>query len=163
MIRRKVFAIPIAALALCASAASAQIGGSRRARGSGDGREKKGGQEPQVGSIEVTLQEFHEDLKLSAEQEPAWEAYVGRIRALVKDIARERAQREKTQANVLARIDRIVDMARDRLTAVEDIALAAKSLYARLTPEQQQLADPRLANLIALPLAINAPGAGRGS
>jgi periplasmic protein CpxP/Spy len=162
MLRRKVFAISIAALSLSATGALAQLGGSRRARGPGDGREK-GGQAPQVSSIEVTLHEFHEDLKLGAAQEAAWDAYVGRIRALAKDIARERAQREKAQINVLARIDRIVDMARDRLTAVEDIALAAKALYAELTPEQQQLADPRLANLIALPLAVSAPGAGRGS
>jgi protein CpxP len=165
MIRRKLFAISIGALSLCATGALAQLGGSRRPRGSGgpgDGREK-GGQEPQVSSVEVTLHEFHEDLKLSAEQEPAWDTYVGRIRALVNDIARERAQRDKAQMNVLQRIDRTVDVARDRLTAVEDIALSAKSLYARLTPEQQQLADPRLANLIALPLAISAPGARRGS
>ena len=54
-------------------------------------------------------------------------------------------------------------MARDRLTAVEDIAISANSLYARLTPEQQQVADPRLANIIAIPLAgvASRPGADR--
>jgi len=158
MIRREVFAMSIAALALSATGALAQFGGSRRARGAGDGREK-GGQE-QVSSLEVTLHEFHEDLKLSAGQEPAWDSYVQRIRALANDIARERTQREKAQMNVLQRIDRTVDMARDRLTAVEDIALSAKSLYARLTPEQQEVADPRLANVIAIPLAAGAPRAG---
>ena len=162
MIRRKVFALSMAALSLCATGALAQFGGSKRGRGSGDGREK-GGQELQVSSLEVTLHEFHEDLKLRAEQEPAWDTYVQRIRALASDIARERTQREKAQMSLLQRIDRTVDMARDRLTAVEDIALSAKSLYARLTPEQQLVADPRLANLIALPLAVNAPGAKRGS
>ena len=109
MIRRKVFAISIAALSLSTTGALAQFGGSRRARGPGDGREK-GGQE-QVSSLEVTLHEFHEDLKLSAEQEPAWAAYVERIRALANDIARERMQREKAQVSVLQRIDRTVDMA----------------------------------------------------
>lgn len=149
MSRRKVFALSIAALSLYASGALAQLG--RRSR-SGDGREKGGGQEP-VSQIDVTLHEFHEDLKLSAEQEAAWEAYVERIRALMNDIARERVQREKAQIGVLQRVDRVVDMARDRLTAVEDIAIAAKALYARLTPAQQQVADPRLANIIAIPLA----------
>jgi protein CpxP len=154
MIRRKVFALSIAALSVAATGALAQVGASKRGRASGDGREK-GGPE-QVSSIEVTLHEFHEDLKLSAEQEPAWDVYVERVMALVGDIARERSQREKAQINVLQRIDRTVDMARDRLTAVEDIALSAKSLYARLTPEQQQVADPRLANIIAIPLAAGA-------
>ncbi|SRR5258708_39045458 len=163
MSRRKVFALSIAALSLSASGALAQLGGSRRGRASGEGREK-GGPE-QVSPVEVTLHEFHEDLKLSAEQEPAWETYVERIRALANDIARERTQREKAQMGVLQRIDRTVDMARDRLTAVEDIALAAKSLYARLTPEQQQVADPRLANLIATPLAggVSRAGPERGA
>jgi hypothetical protein len=157
MSRRKVFALSIAAMSLYASGALAQSG--RRARGSGEGREKGGAQEP-VNPIEVTLHEFHEDLKLSAEQEPLWEAYVERIRALMSDIARENVQRAKAQIGVLQRVDRIVDMARDRLTAVEDIAVSAKALYARLTPEQQQVADPRLANIIAIPLAAAVARAG---
>ena len=162
MSRRKAFALSIAALSLYASGALGQPG--RRSRGSGDGREQGGGQEP-VNPVEVTLHEFHEDLKLSAGQEAAWDAYVERIRALMNDIVRERVQREKAQIGVLQRVDRVVDMARDRLTAVEDIAIAAKSLYARLTPEQQQVADPRLANIIAIPLAssVTRAGSGRGA
>jgi len=58
------------------------------------------------------------------------------------------------------RIDRAVDVARDRLTAVEDIALAAKALYANLTPPQREAADPRLANLITLPLTAAPAAAG---
>jgi hypothetical protein len=157
MSRRKAFALSIAALSLYASGALGQLG--RRSRGAGEGREKGGGQEP-VNPIEVTLHEFYEDLKLSAEQESAWEAYVGQIRALMNDIARERMQREKAQIGVLQRVDRVVDMARDRLTAVEDIAISAKALYARLTPQQQQIADPRLANIMAIPLAGSAARAG---
>jgi protein CpxP len=162
MSRRKIFGLSIAALSLYASGALAQLG--RRGRSAGEGRGKGGGQEA-VNPIEVTLHEFHEDLKLSAEQEPAWEAYVERIRALMSDMARERVQREKAQIGILQRVDRIVDMARDRLTAVEDIAISAKSLYARLTPEQQSVADPRLANIIAIPLAAGAsrPGQDRGA
>jgi len=157
MSRRKVFALSIAALSLCASGALGQSG--RRSRGPGEGREKGGGQEP-VSAIEVTLHEFYEDLKLSAGQEGAWDAYVKGIRALMNDIVRERVQREKAQIGVLQRVDRVVDMARDRLTAVEDIAISAKALYARLTPEQQQVADPRLANIMAIPLAAGAARAG---
>jgi hypothetical protein len=46
----------------------------------------------------------------------------------------ERVQREKAQIGVLQRVDRVVDVARDRLTAVEDIAISAKALYAQLAP-----------------------------
>ena len=52
-------------------------------------------------------------------------------------------------------------MARDRLTAVEDIVDSAKGLLKTLTPEQRTMADPRLANLIGMSFGeiACAPGA----
>jgi len=136
----------------------AQLGGGRRGRRDGEGKKDKGGAELPVNQIEVTLHEFHEDLKLTDAQQPAWEAYVDKVRALINDAAKEqRGQRQSVQTTVLQRIDRIVDSARNRLTALEDIAQSAKSLYSGLTPEQQKMADPRLANLIAMPLAAKSP------
>ena len=141
-------------LAGVTTAALAQFGGRRGKRGGDD--QKKGGEEPRVNQIEVTLHEFHEDLKLTDAQEPAWETYVEKLRALARDVARESRSRP-AQLDLLQRIDRIVDSARNRLTALEDIAQSAKSLYAGLTPEQQKTADPRLANIIAMPLAARSP------
>jgi hypothetical protein len=136
----------------------AQLGGGRRGRRDGEGKKDKGGAELPVNQVEVTLHEFHEDLKLTDAQQPAWEAYVDKVRALINDAAKEqRGQRQSVQTTVLQRIDRIVDSARNRLTALEDIAQSAKSLYSGLTPEQQKMADPRLANLIAMPLAGKSP------
>lgn len=43
------------------------------------------------------------------------------------------------------RLDRLADIARDRLTAIEDIVDAGKNLYATLTPGQQSVADRRMA------------------
>ena len=58
------------------------------------------------------------------------------------------------------RLDALADVARNRLTAIEDIADAGKALYAALTPEQRTLADRRL----ALPLAtLSGSDYGRGS
>ena len=68
------------------------------------------------------------DLKPTAEQEPLWQAYVDKVRALGNDLARERGRRP-AQANV----------------------------------EQQPAADPRLANLMAMPLAATGPAPRRGS
>jgi hypothetical protein len=129
-----------------------QLGGARRARRGGGDDQKKGGEEPRANQIEVTLHEFHEDLKLTDAQEPAWESYVEKLRALARDVAREGRSRP-AQLDLMQRIDRIVDSARNRLTALEDIAQSAKALLAGLTPEQQKMADPRLANIIAMPLA----------
>jgi hypothetical protein len=85
-----------AALALIVAAAAtpalAQIGGRRR------------GGEPRVNPLEVTVHELHEDLKLTPEQEPLWEAYVDKVRALGNDLARERGRRP-AQANLEQQID----------------------------------------------------------
>jgi hypothetical protein len=139
-------------LAAVAAPALAQTGGRRRGGGADKGGMDKGG-EPRVNALEVTAHELHEDLKLSPPQEPLWDAYLEKIRALGNDIARERRPLGSAAGNVTQQIDRIVDTARNRLTALEDIAQAAKDLYAKLTPEQQPAANPRLANLMTMPLA----------
>ena len=149
-----------AALTVLATSASAQFGGRRdMGRGGGAGEGGKGGErrEP-TPPLEVTLHEFHEDLKLAAAQEPLFERYAEAIRALADDLARERSRSAaETQAALAVRIDRNVDMMRNRLAAVEDIAAAAKALYGSLSAEQQTLADPRLATLMLLPLGPKPP------
>jgi hypothetical protein len=140
--------------AAAAAPALAQIGGRRRG-GGGDrqGRPDEKGAPERVNALEVTLHELHEDLKLTPEQEPLWESYAEKVRALARDVAREsgrRFLRDGAPASLPQQLDRQVDAARNRLTALEDIAQSAKALYARLAPEQQPAADPRLANLMAM-------------
>ena len=129
-------------------------------KGGDKGGTEKGGGEPRVNTLEVTAHELHEDLKLTPQQEPLWDAYLDKIRALGNDIARERRPLGSAVGNVTQQIDRIVDRARNRLTALEDIAQAAKDLYVKLSPEQQPAASPRLANLMAMPLAEQGGGPG---
>ena len=133
-------------LLLPVAPAEAQYGGGRRAR------------KPEAEatpSLEITLQEFHEDLKLRSDQDPLFDAYAEKVRAFAQDMSRER-QRQKTAAttrtNVLERIDHALDLMRNRLTATEDIAQAAKTLYAKLDSGQQLVADPRLATLMLQPM-----------
>jgi len=151
-------------IAAAATPALAQFGGRRRG-GGGEGRpmDKGGGDaagEPRVNTLEVTVEELREDLKLTAEQEPLWQSYVDKVRALASDVARERARRP-APAGVMQQIDRVVDAARNRLTALEEVAESAKVLYAKLAPEQQPAADPRLANLMAMPLGAGDAPRGR--
>jgi hypothetical protein len=153
MNKRATLAVMFAAVA---TPALAQMSGRRRGGGGDKGGDKGGadkGGEPHVNALEVTAHELHEDLKLTPQQEPLWEAYLEKIRALGNDIARERRPLGSGAGNVTQQIDRMVDIARNRLTALEDIAQAAKDLYAKLTPEQQPAANPRLANLMTMPLA----------
>lgn len=153
MNKRATLALMFAAVA---TPALAQMSGRRRGSGGDKGGDKGGmdkSGEPRINALELTAHELHEDLKLTPQQEPLWDAYLDKIRALGNDIARERRPLGSGAGNVNQQIDRIVDIARNRLTALEDIAQAAKDLYAKLTPEQQPAANPRLANLMTMPLA----------
>ena len=135
------------------------------ARGGPEGASKSREQAAQpnrVDLFEQLLESLQDDLKLSREQMNAWASYADRVRALASDIARERQHSEANmKMNVLQRIDHSVDVARDRLTAMEDIAAAVKALYAVLTPEQRLTADPRLATLVPMTDEVrsgNSPG-----
>ena len=52
------------------------------------------------------------------------------------------------KSSTVQQIDGIVDSARNRLTALQDIAASAKALYETLSPEQKPVADARLATTI---------------
>lgn len=153
--------------ALAAADAMAQFGGGmpgaggfpggagmRGGRGGGDRNAARDQQRPaaaeqRVDTLEQTIEELRVDLKLQSAQMPAWESYTGKVRALVGDIARSRSQMPAgPEANVLQRLDRSVDAARNRLTAIEEVSDAAKALFALLVPEQRTAADPRLATIV---------------
>lgn len=163
----RLFGIFVAVTIGCAAAeAHAQFpggGGGMPGRGGmGGGPGSGGGQRGALGPKEMplpprrdALEEVHdrldmlqEDLRLRAHQEAAWIAYAEKVRAIAGDSARERVRlRESTP--VLVQLERMVDSSRNRFTAVEQVATAAKDLFAVLTAEQRTVADPRLANIVA--------------
>jgi hypothetical protein len=101
-------------------------------------------------------------LKLSPNQQKLWDPYADKVRALTGDIVRERTRAlAQTGAQLTApqQIDHALDVARNRLTALEDIAVSAKALYAGLMPEQKLLADSRFATILPM-LAGNAQATG---
>ena len=152
----------LALLAAAPAVAFAQMGGKRRSGDKSGAGGAKGGGGPQINQLEATLGEFETDLNLTSAQQKALNAYAEGIRALQKDIARDRAPRASdAQLDIAKRLDRAADVARDRLTAVEDIVDSAKGLLKSLMPEQRTMADPRLANLIVMSFGemACAPGA----
>jgi hypothetical protein len=93
------------------------------------------------------LDMLREDLKLTLVQEKAWTVYADKVLAIADDVSRER-NRPASGMKVMQRLDRSVDSARNRMTALEEVSAAAKKLYDQLTPDQQVTADPRLATLV---------------
>jgi hypothetical protein len=96
-------------------------------------------------SVQYRLELLEEDLRVRPEQQNAWRNYRDRVLKLSEDTQRSARTALGGDLSAPQRLDRLSDIARDRLTAIEDIVDAGKQLYATLTPEQQAVADRRLA------------------
>jgi hypothetical protein len=169
-------ALALAAM-LAAANAEAQYGGSRGSPGAGQVSgshlpPSRNTQDPRAadgpvslaGQVQVNLDRLGEDLRINAAQQKLWDAYATRVIRLADDVSRARfAAREPQAENMTAPqlFDRATEIAQNRLTAVEEIVEAGRALYARLSTEQQRIADRRLA-AVAMALASGMPpGAAR--
>lgn len=153
-------------------------GGSRGGmRGGGDRGAQRGSppgvpgsprspiQENMATQVQIVLAEIEEALKLSPQQERAWQDYAQKVMALTSDILREQNRARtsgESSPNALQQIDNLVDIERNRLTALEDIQVSGKRLYDFLVPEQRKLADARIAKVIPFALP-GLPDRGPGS
>lgn len=133
------------AILLCAGAAQAQ---SRR--GGGDRDEAKqqyraptsAGEARQRAAEQAQMQlnNARRALRLTPAQDPLFDTYQDRVVALLEDL--DRGVPPTTVADsAIKQIDRRVDLLRNRLAALEDIADAARRLYGALAPEQKEAAD----------------------
>jgi hypothetical protein len=96
-------------------------------------------------AVQFRLELLEEDLRIRPEQQKAWVNYRDRVMQLAEDAKRSSRTALTGDMPAPQRLDRLADIARDRLTAIEDIVDAGKQLYAVLTPGQQGVADRRLA------------------
>jgi len=114
------------------------------------------------GQVQLNLSRLEEDLRINAGQQKAWDAYASRVIRLADDVARARFATRDLEGTAITApqlFDRITETAQNRMTAIEDIVEAGRALYVKLTPEQQKLADRRLA-LVAMSLASGVPPPG---
>jgi len=137
---------PLLVISLAAGAA-AQAPDASRAR--------RGGQppdEPDRAAIERNtlalefdehLDDVHKRLKLQPAQQAAWDSFAARAQALMLDQLRGVAPYPEHE-DAPHQINRRVDVVRNRLAAMEDVADAASQLYSVLTEEQRKRADELL-------------------
>jgi hypothetical protein len=152
---RKVLAITL--LLALSSIASAQVGGGMR-RGGGPANDgdrarqdaaMRGDTMPMMGAndqIQMQLNQVRSALRLAPEQAASWQVYENKVVDLLADVRRGVMQPEGGGA--LKQIDARIDVVRNRLTALEEIAEAAKKLYASLSEEQKTVADRMLAGTV---------------
>src|SRR5215467_11055624 len=141
------------------------LGGGQSMRGAGTTRDRTPAED--VGApVQVQLDHLEDELKLDPEQRKLWNAYADKVLSFADDMTRARfdARTSSVPADATAaqQLDRLADKARNRSTAVEDIAASGKALYAVLSTEQRSIADRRLV-VPVLSLAVGLPLPGMGA
>ncbi|MBY0238783.1 MAG: Spy/CpxP family protein refolding chaperone [Burkholderiaceae bacterium] len=87
---------------------------------------------------------LHDQLKLSAAQEPAWQTFVA---AVTPTLPMRREHSADAAATTPERLDQHLTMAKQHLAKMETRAAATKVFYGQLTPEQQKTFDAAAAKM----------------
>lgn len=83
--------------------------------------------------------ELHDQLKLSAAQEPAWKTFVEATAPGERPAAPDRKEMEKRTAP--ERMEKMLERFKQHQSKMEQHLAALKTLYAVLTPEQRNILD----------------------
>jgi len=134
-------------------AASAVFFGVAHAQGPGCDRDGKpgmkrssmqqGGMMDPAGRVEQRLTRFKGELKLTAQQEPLWQAFAEKSKAEADkgmQAMRERMKDDK-QISAPERMAQMQGIMKERVAAMESVNESFNRLYAGLTPEQKSAAD----------------------
>ena len=114
--------------------------------------------------LQMNITRLRDDLKLTKAQQILFDAYVDKITTLGDDIQRSQVTLRSPKNVELAspqQFGQMIDLARNRLTAIEDIAEAGTILFESLSAEQKEIANRRLAALVT-PLLAGGPMLGMG-
>jgi Spy/CpxP family protein refolding chaperone len=131
-------------LALGAGVATLPAHGASSEAGYGQGHSR----DP-VAAADKRLARLKSDLKITAAQEPAWDAYAQQIKQHAGEMqALHNTMRDSAAGNTRPsapeRVERQAQFAKKQQEHLERLAVLTKDLYATLTPEQKKLADQRL-------------------
>jgi len=131
-------------LALGAAASAVQAHGA--SSGASHGRDHSA--DP-VAAADQRLARLKSDLKITAAQEPAWNAYAAQIKQHAGEMqalhnTMQNSAPGNTRPTAPERAERQAQFAKQQQEHLERLAILTKDLYATLTPEQKTLADQRL-------------------
>jgi len=97
-----------------------------------------------VASAQQRLARLKSELAITAEQEPQWSAFTNTVLQQMEQFKARHHDGRTAARTAPERIDRRVAWMKERTAAFEAVGQAAKTLYAELSPEQQQIADEKL-------------------
>jgi hypothetical protein len=94
-----------------------------------------------VERADARLAYLKNELKITAEQESAWDAYATQVKAQAATMAAFHAQGPSTAQSAAERIEQHAARMKLRAEQAQKLSAAVKDLYAVLTPEQQTIAN----------------------
>ncbi|WP_341930575.1 Spy/CpxP family protein refolding chaperone [Methyloversatilis discipulorum] len=155
--------LPLLSLVLLMTACASAPDDFDRSRRGPPAEAHNGGSAGVVDDLQTQLAEVEQRLSLTPLQQPLWERYRETIGALMADQLRL-DPRPVTRIDAVKQIGRKVDVVRNRLVAMEDIAEAAELLYGTLDADQRRVADRLLPGTVpALYSGLPGRGAEDGS
>ncbi len=118
------------------------MGMGPRGQGMGPGQANCG--DP-AAALDSRLAAVKDELKITAEQDAAWQAYAAQAKSGVEGMRAFRSTMYASPpATATERLERHEAMLQQRLALSQERTKAVKALYEVLTPEQRALADQRL-------------------
>jgi hypothetical protein len=106
---------------------------------------------PLASIVQTRLAELRNELAIESSQSPAWDRYFQCVLRLLDDITGVNDTTLPSEMTAPQRLEQVADLARNRLTATEDMVDSGKALYSVLTPAQRAVADRRMAD-VAMPM-----------
>lgn len=91
---------------------------------------------------------WHDDLKITAAQEPAWQTFVGKIKPVKPAVPPQRPSKEDwAKLTAPERLDHRMEFLKRAETRLAEHTAAVKEFYAVLTPVQQKVFDEHFKRL----------------
>ena len=87
------------------------------------------------------LTKFKSDLKITAAQDAAWQAFAAKAFQQAENQSAMRGRMLAVSGSAPERLTQYAEMMKQRVAGMETMAAALKDLYTALTPEQKAIAD----------------------
>lgn len=92
-------------------------------------------------NVDSRLAHLKSELKITAEQDGAWQAFAAKAKKQGEDMQAARSKIPQAAASAPERMGQYTEVMKQRLAGMETMAAALKDLYAVLSPEQKAIAD----------------------
>ncbi len=93
------------------------------------------------------------ELKITAEQESAWQAFATQAKSQAATMQAMHAAMQADTGSAPQRMEQRTQMMKQRIAGMETMTSALNDLYAVLSPEQKALADQRFGHMGRAPMA----------